>query len=90
MPDQYESELKELKEYQTSIKRLQNDMLRINELLSKHANIQTKLEENNLGLELEFRGKLKEAELDSIRMESQVDKLQEEKEKALQGLIESE
>ncbi|KAJ3110385.1 Coiled-coil domain-containing protein 40 [Phlyctochytrium bullatum] len=88
--NQFESEVKEIREHQRNIRTLQNDMVKINTLLSKQSQVQNALEENNLGLEQEFRARLKTAELDSVRMETRIDELRSEKEKALQGLVEAE
>ncbi|KAJ3219217.1 Coiled-coil domain-containing protein 40 [Dinochytrium kinnereticum] len=88
--NQFETELKEIRDHQRNIRALQNDMIKINTLLSKQSQVQSVLEENNLGLEQEFRARLKTAELDSIRMETRIDDLRAEKEKALQGLVEAE
>lgn len=87
---QFEREEKDIKEHHKNIRKLQIDMQRVNMLLSKHATVQSLLEENNLGLENEFRNKLKDAELESLRMEDQVVALKAEKERALDGLIEAE
>ncbi|KAJ3106963.1 Coiled-coil domain-containing protein 40 [Phlyctochytrium planicorne] len=88
--NQFETELKEIRDHQRNIRALQNDMVKINTLLSKQSQVQSVLEENNLGLEQEFRARLKTAELESIRMETRIDELRAEKEKALQGLVEAE
>ncbi|KAI8811535.1 hypothetical protein BJ742DRAFT_850973 [Cladochytrium replicatum] len=81
--------------------RLQNEMVKIKTLLSKHANVQAQLEENNLGLEQEFRAKLKNihrnspqfqlqrVELDAIHRQDEVDRLTGERERALAGILES-
>ncbi|KAK5668593.1 hypothetical protein BDV3_003240 [Batrachochytrium dendrobatidis] len=86
----FESEEKEICEHNRNIKQLQNDMIKINILLSKQTNIHGKLEEANLELEQEFRFKLKQAELKSIQMEHVLDGLKNEKSQALTGLIEAE
>jgi chromosome segregation ATPase len=86
----FESEEKQIKAHQANIRKLQNDMVKINLLLSKQSNIQSQLEENNLELEQEFRAKLRSSELESIRMEQKIENLKTEKEQALQGLIEAE
>ncbi|KAJ3034564.1 Coiled-coil domain-containing protein 40 [Rhizophlyctis rosea] len=86
----FETECKEIQDHQRNIRQLQHDMVKINTLLSRQSMVQNKLEENNLGLEVEFRAKLREAELDSVRMEQQVEDLRSEKSRALQGLIEAE
>ncbi|TPX58301.1 hypothetical protein PhCBS80983_g03231 [Powellomyces hirtus] len=86
----FDTELKEIREHQRNIRQLQHDMVKINTLLTRHAVVQNKLEENNLDLEQEFRGKLKHAELESIHLEQNVIDLKSEKQRALQGLIEAE
>ncbi|TPX77613.1 hypothetical protein CcCBS67573_g01099 [Chytriomyces confervae] len=88
--NQFESETKEIREHQRSIRSLQNDMVKINTLLSKQTQVQSVLEENNIGLEQEFRARLKIAELDSLRIEARIDELRDEKKRALQGLVEAE
>ena len=55
----FENEEKEIKEHNRQIKQLQNEMTKINLLLSNQSHIQNKLEENNLELEQEFRSRLK-------------------------------
>ncbi|KND03997.1 uncharacterized protein SPPG_01445 [Spizellomyces punctatus DAOM BR117] len=86
----FDTELKEIREHQRNIRQLQNDMVKINTLLTRQASVQNKLEENNLGLEQEFRAKLKHAELESIQMEQNLENLKSEKQRALQGLVEAE
>ncbi|KAI8622572.1 hypothetical protein BC830DRAFT_1088809 [Chytriomyces sp. MP71] len=88
--NQFEMEIKEIREHQRSIRGLQNDMVKINTLLSKQSQVQSVLEENNIGLEQEFRARLKIAELDSLRIEARIDELRDEKKRALQGLVEAE
>ncbi|KAJ3200819.1 Coiled-coil domain-containing protein 40 [Entophlyctis luteolus] len=88
--NQFDMELKEIREHQRNIRGLQNDMIKINSLLSKQTQVQSVLEENNIGLEQEFRARLKTAELDSIRIESKIDELRDEKKRALEGLVEAE
>lgn len=65
-------------------------MIKINTLIMKHTNVQTNLEENNFGLEQEFRGKLKEAELTSIHLEQEIERVKDEREQSLRGLVEAE
>ncbi|KAJ3073729.1 Coiled-coil domain-containing protein 40, partial [Quaeritorhiza haematococci] len=87
---QFETEQKEIRDHQRQIRSLQTQMTKINTLLCKQANIQAQLEQNNVGLEQEFRAKLKGAELECVRLEARVDEIRGEKEKALTGLIEAE
>lgn len=57
--NQFEMETKEIKDHQRNIRKLQNDMVKINTILFNQTSVQSQLEENNLGLELEFRARLK-------------------------------
>jgi chromosome segregation ATPase len=86
----FETEEKEIKEHNRNIRHLQNEMVKVNTILSKQSSLYDKLEESNLEMEQKFRNKLKDAELDSIHMETQLDQLKAEKEQALVGLIEAE
>ena len=86
----FETEEKQIKVHQRNIRQLQTEMIKVNTILSKQSSIYEKIEESNLEMEQKFRNKLKDAELESIELESKVEKLKEEKEEALQGLIESE
>ncbi|KAI8928706.1 hypothetical protein BC831DRAFT_497372 [Entophlyctis helioformis] len=86
----FETEEKEIREHNRNIRQLQNDMVKINTLLSKQTNVYGQLEEVNLELEQEFRATLKQAEIESIHMETQLEELKEEKSRALTGLVEAE
>lgn len=86
----FETQEEEIRKHKRNIRKLQNDMIKINGLLTGQANQQTQLEENNLTLEIEFRAKLKTAEIESIHMEERIEKAKEEKAKALDGIIEAE
>jgi chromosome segregation ATPase len=56
---EFDNEEGEIKVHQRNIKALQNEMIKINTLVSKQSNLQAELEESNLGLEQEFRYRLK-------------------------------
>jgi chromosome segregation ATPase len=85
-----ESEEKEIKEHDRNINQLRHDMVKINTLISKNVDVQSKLVENNLDLENEFKAKLKESSINLLRLEEKLDTLKNEKEKALNGLVETE
>ncbi|OUM59987.1 hypothetical protein PIROE2DRAFT_46641 [Piromyces sp. E2] len=85
-----ENEEKEIKEHDRNIKQLQHDMVKINTLITKNVDVQSKLVENNLDLENEFKAKLKESSINLLRLEEKLESLKKEKEKALDGLIETE
>jgi len=86
----FETQEKEIRDHKRNIRKLQNDMIKINGMLTGQASAQTQLEENNLTLEIEFRAKLKNAEIESLQMEERIENAKEEKSKALDGIIESE
>lgn len=86
----FETEERQIKVHQRNIRQLQTEMIKVNTILSKQSSIYEKIEESNLEMEQKFRNKLKEAELESIELDTRLDKLKDEKEEALQGLIESE
>jgi hypothetical protein len=73
-----------------SIRQLQNDMVKVNNLLCKQGGVYGQLEESNLELEQIFRSRLKEAEMESIQMEANLEEIKAEKETALKALIEAE
>ncbi|XP_076810379.1 coiled-coil domain-containing protein 40-like [Clavelina lepadiformis] len=85
--DQQEREQAEIKR---SIRNMQNAMIKLNLLLSKEKGIQEDLEQGNTLTENEFVQELKEAELESIKMQYNLDGLREEKERLLNSLIEAE
>jgi chromosome segregation ATPase len=87
---QFEREEADICELQRSKRKIDADMIKINVLLSKHSKVQQQLEENNLDLEFEFRGRLKDAEMESLHLEQTIERLRDEKKKALGGLIDAE
>ncbi|KAI9179713.1 Coiled-coil domain-containing protein 40 [Blastocladiella emersonii ATCC 22665] len=87
---EFDGEEAEMKIHQRSIKALQNEMTKINTLISKQVSMQAVLGESTLGLEQEFRYRLKEAELEAVRLEQQVRDLKHEKDRALGGLLDME
>lgn len=84
------TEENETKQHLRNIKQLQKDMQKVNVLLGKQNGNFGVLEEHNMELEQVFRGRLKEAEVESLQMEDALEHSREEKKKALRGLIESE
>ncbi|TPX41008.1 hypothetical protein SeMB42_g05780 [Synchytrium endobioticum] len=86
----FETEEAEIRYHQRQVRQLQADMMKINTLAAKQSNIKSKIEESNLLLEHNFRSKLKEAELESVRLEQSIDDSKADRERALQGLVEAE
>ncbi|KAI9221062.1 hypothetical protein BC828DRAFT_382016 [Blastocladiella britannica] len=87
---EFDNEEQEIKRHSRQIKALQNEMIKMNTLISKQSNFQAVLGESTLGLEHEFRYRLKEAELEAVRLEQQVRNLKSEKDRALSGLLDIE
>lgn len=87
---QMDRELQNIKLIERDIRKLQTEMTKINSLLSKHSIVQSQLEEHNLGLELEFRSRLKTSELESLQLEQRIESVKEEKERAMNGLVDAE
>lgn len=65
-------------------------MIKLNQMLHYETGAFESLEKDNILTENEFVGNLKEAELNSIQMQSKLDSLKEEKERLLNSLVESE
>ncbi|XP_057700707.1 coiled-coil domain-containing protein 40 [Corythoichthys intestinalis] len=87
---QLEIVLLEENEVEKSNKLLQRDLLKLNTLLNKNAQLRYALEQENAVMETEFLHKLKEAERGSLEMEAKLERIQEEKESILSNLVEAE
>ncbi|XP_060084117.1 coiled-coil domain-containing protein 40-like [Ylistrum balloti] len=85
-----DEERRETYDIERNITNMQNDMLKLNQLLHKETNIQTNLQQDNILLEQDFIRALKEAELDSIEKQANLDSIKEEKERLLNSLVEAE
>ncbi|KAK2152124.1 hypothetical protein LSH36_339g05000 [Paralvinella palmiformis] len=80
----------ETNDIKRSIRNMENDMMKLNMLLHKESRIEHSLEKDNVLMENEFIGSLKEAEMASIKMQETLDNLREEKERLLNSLVEAE
>ena len=69
---------------------MRNDIIKLNTLMYKESGIHHELEQGNILIEGDFVGVLKEAEMESIQMQDQLDALKEEKERLLNSLVEAE
>ncbi|XP_069123768.1 coiled-coil domain-containing protein 40-like [Argopecten irradians] len=85
-----DEERRETYDIERNITNMQNDMIKLNQLLHKETNIQTNLQQDNILLEQDFIRALKEAELDSIEKQANLDSIKEEKERLLNSLVEAE
>lgn len=85
-----ESQSTEMADVERSIHLLQNDMTKLNQLITKNRGQQETLEQGNSLLESDFVQTLKEAELECIQLQTRVSQLKEEKERGKNGLLEAE
>ncbi|XP_044044651.1 coiled-coil domain-containing protein 40 [Siniperca chuatsi] len=90
LESQIEVEHREEMELEKNAKMLRGDLLKLNTLLSKNAQLSLALEQQNALMETDFLQRLKEAERESIEMQIKHEKTQEEKERLLNSLVEAE
>jgi len=85
-----ESHKNEMRDSERNIRNMQNDMTKLNLLINKESGMKEFLQQNNILMENDFIQTLKEAELESINMQSRIEALKEEKEMLLNSLVEAE
>ncbi|KAG9350054.1 hypothetical protein JZ751_026407 [Albula glossodonta] len=85
-----EIERQDLEEVDRHMKGLMLDLVKLNTLLSKNNQHHEMLEQSNTLMENDFLHRLKEAERESITMQMKLDSIQEEKERLLSLLVETE
>ncbi|XP_041790181.1 coiled-coil domain-containing protein 40 [Chelmon rostratus] len=90
LESQIEVEHREETELEKNVKMLRGDLLKLNTLLSKNGQLSLALEQENALMETDFLHRLKEAEWESIEMQMKHEKIQEEKERLLNSLVEAE
>ncbi|XP_066443436.1 coiled-coil domain-containing protein 40 isoform X2 [Eleutherodactylus coqui] len=88
--NEIEQDKNEQKDIEHHMKNLKNDMLRLNMLLSKKSSSKEQLLQYNQLMESDFMGSLREAEKESIEMQENLENVQEEKERLLHSLVETE
>lgn len=88
--DEIHKEMTEINEKERSIKHMQNDMLKLNTLLHRERGTEHTLQQSNILMENDFVGGLKQAEKESIQLQSDLDGIKEEKERLLNSLVEAE
>ncbi|KAJ8037566.1 Coiled-coil domain-containing protein 40 [Holothuria leucospilota] len=88
--NEIDGQLGETRDVERNIRNMQNDMLKLNQLLTKEGKIQENLEQDNILMENDFVLSLKEAEKESIEMQNTLEELGEEKERLLNSLVEAE
>eukprot|EP00057_Strongylocentrotus_purpuratus_P014575 XP_011669049.1 PREDICTED: LOW QUALITY PROTEIN: coiled-coil domain-containing protein 40 [Strongylocentrotus purpuratus] len=85
-----EGQLYDRKMVDKSIQNMQNDMLKLNQLLTREGKIRQDLHQDNALIENDFVLSLREAERESLEMQGKLDELGEEKERLLNSLVEAE
>ncbi|XP_053308820.1 coiled-coil domain-containing protein 40 [Spea bombifrons] len=88
--NEIEQEKNEQKDIEHHMKNLRNDMLRLNTLISKNSSSKEQLQQLNQLMESEFMSSLRAAEKESVEMQENLRYLQEEKERMLHSLVETE
>ncbi|XP_046319276.1 coiled-coil domain-containing protein 40 isoform X1 [Marmota monax] len=85
-----EQEKKERKEIERHTRDLDNDLKKLNLLLSKSRGSSQELQQDNLVAETEFVRSLKAAERETMEMQEKLQRLQEDKATVLNSLVEAE
>ncbi len=81
---------KEIRALEVALKNLDFEMNKLNDLYYKNTAQQTKMTNDNFNIENEFKQKLKELENESIKLESHISTLKEEKADILAEIVEAE
>jgi len=84
------SQENERKDIERNIRSMQNDMTKLNILINKNRDKQDHLQQDNQLMENDFVSTLKDAELQSIQIQTNIEGLNEEKERLLNALVEAE
>lgn len=89
--------LQEINSNETEVKNLKNeislmhkDMGKLNELISKNADLEEKLNNSNFAMEISFVQELKEMEVDSVKMESRAKEAKLMKQNLVDEIVEAE
>uniref|UniRef100_A0A671PZ20 Coiled-coil domain-containing protein 40 n=1 Tax=Sinocyclocheilus anshuiensis TaxID=1608454 RepID=A0A671PZ20_9TELE len=85
-----EQDQREQADLEKQIKALMADMVKLNSLLCKNSDLNQALQQSNSLMETEFRQRLKEAERDSVETQLKLERLNEEKERLINSLVEAE
>ncbi|XP_061086427.1 coiled-coil domain-containing protein 40 [Conger conger] len=85
-----QQENQELAEVERNMKNLMLDLVKLNNLVNKNSQQHEALEQSNSLMENDFLQRLKEAERESIKIQMKHEDIQEEKERLLSFLVETE
>ncbi|XP_043097267.1 coiled-coil domain-containing protein 40 [Puntigrus tetrazona] len=85
-----EQDQHEQSDLEKQIKALMADMIKLNSLITKNSDLNQALQQSNSLMETDFRQRLKEAERDSVETQLKLERLNEEKERLINSLVEAE
>lgn len=85
-----ESNEKELVKLQRNFAALQRDVVKLDALLSENKGVQTELANSNVLMETEFLRKLKDEELESIKTQTTVEEVVDDKKRMLNEVVDAE
>ncbi|XP_008102367.2 coiled-coil domain-containing protein 40 isoform X1 [Anolis carolinensis] len=88
--NEIQQEKNELKDIERHMKNMANDLVKLHLLINKNREDSEELQQGNTLMENEFVRSLKASEKESIQMQEKLDRLQEEKERLLNSLVEAE
>nr|XP_060615802.1 coiled-coil domain-containing protein 40 [Anolis sagrei ordinatus] len=88
--NEIQQEKNELKDIERHMKNMANDLVKLHLLINKNKEDSEELQQGNTLMENEFVRSLKASEKESIQMQEKLDRLQEEKERLLNSLVEAE
>ncbi|XP_028570733.2 coiled-coil domain-containing protein 40 [Podarcis muralis] len=88
--NEIQQEKNEMKDTERHMKNMTNDLVKLHLLINKNSENSEGLQQGNTIMENEFVRALKVAERESIEMQEKLDRLQEEKERLLNSLLEAE
>ncbi|KAJ7340194.1 Coiled-coil domain-containing protein 40 [Desmophyllum pertusum] len=80
----------EMQDIERNVRSMQNDMTKLNTLITKESGLREALQQGTVLMESDFIQALKQVEGESIGMQNQIDALKEEKERLLNSLVEAE
>ncbi|XP_051567998.1 coiled-coil domain-containing protein 40 [Myxocyprinus asiaticus] len=85
-----EQDQREQADLDKQTKTLMADMVKLNSLLNKNSDLNQALQQSNSLMETEFRQKLKEAERELVETQLKLERVNEEKERLINSLVEAE
>ena len=88
--DEFDLQTRDKAECEKRIRRMREEMIKLNVLIARQSGAGESLEQTNSLLEMDFVRGLKQAEKESIEMQDKLQAVREEKERLLNSLVEAE